>query len=1061
MRLTRLEIHQLPGMPAVTVDGFAPGVNFIVGANAIGKSSLVRALHSVLVQPDSRLAAAIAVAAEFEADGHHWRADRTGPLVDWHCDGQRTDPPPLPAAEALHCYWLSAQSLLAPRDADQVELSRRLRQALAGGIDLATVRQAAGFERKGFPRGLYDDLEASRAARRTQESAYRQLEAARHRLPERRAALTQAREAQSSVQRLEAALAVAKYHQTRAEIDRALAEFPAAVQTMKGDEAERADELAGAIAAAEKDLAHAEIARQQQARRLEETGLAGGTPPRALLETLRLEVQQLREAEQALETASTALARATATEAEALEDLGGPAPTDLRVTPGLIDELEEAIRERDHALGQLTARQADTTTRPTRPPMPLLASPMLGGGVAILGGLITPSLTAIVGGIIALLGGGLIALWPRWADRGDHTAGVEAAQTKVDATQAVVDQLLTQQGIQPDSHGASGVLRLLSVTRRVDQARDARVAADAEKQATEQRVDARRDALITRLAAWTHVSEQDTHSLQAAVEDLATRTDEATEILRAQRTAAERGQAAQDTLEQTRRRQAQFYKTLDLDPGDRAGIDHRLTQHATYMAQLEQANELKAREAERADALQSDRERLAQAYANETEALQSALDDARDQASAVDTLQDEVAGIEAQLSQTGSDDALAAAIAEEQTLTESLRKAREAHQTQCLGEWLLSEVETAYRERHEPALIEEARQRFEQFTQHEWSLMVDEDHELLARDLRDGTRRPLDQLSAGTRMQLLLAARIAWAKDQERQTVKLPIALDETLNATDPVRFRAAVQSLEQLARDEGRQILYLTARPEDQQLWESATGQTVHRIDLQALLQPVPFQPAEATPAPLPTLPAPGDDPPTVYARRLGVPAIDPRHEAGELHLFHLLRDHLETLHALIATWGIERLGPAERWLKSPAGLEVARTTDWPTTLSSRILMARTWLTLAHQGLGRPVGPEAITASDTQSAPMAAKIARTAQACNGEGDKLIDALRQGDVPNLQRTRIDALAQWLTEHGYIDPRAPMDAQSMAAELAGQYGHRYGPEAPRQLAAWLAEGAGRA
>ena len=51
MRLASIDIRSLPGIDPIHLDDFQPGVNFIVGPNAVGKSSLIRALHLLLAPP--------------------------------------------------------------------------------------------------------------------------------------------------------------------------------------------------------------------------------------------------------------------------------------------------------------------------------------------------------------------------------------------------------------------------------------------------------------------------------------------------------------------------------------------------------------------------------------------------------------------------------------------------------------------------------------------------------------------------------------------------------------------------------------------------------------------------------------------------------------------------------------------------------------------------------------------------------------------------------------------------------------------------------------------------
>jgi len=807
-------------------------------------------------------------------------------------------------------------------------------------------------------------------------------------------------------------------------------------------------------------LAQAEHTLRQTEQALQATGLLDQQPTRPQLESLRLALQHLRDREQAAERAATAHRQAEAVAEEAHAELGAQAPGTVRVTPGLIDTLEEAIREREIAAQALAAHQTRSNTLYAVKPWLLGVLPVIGGGVAMLGGFVEPNPIALMGGGLALLGGLLAMVWTRWRSPTADNAGGAALKAAADQATDRVKRLLSEHGIKPDALENSGIPRLLRIGERLDQAKADQANAQAEEAQAREAAKQLREQFVEQLNTWVSVDRDDLEALQTALEDLVNRSDEAAAILRTRATETERASAARETLEDQKARQTALYEALAITPGDRAALEHNLAQHRQVQSLKAQQAELEAREQERAQQLHTHPKLLEQARANETEALTSALAETRQQAETIEPLHEEIARIEARLSQTGSDEALAEAITREQRLTEALADARQAHQYQCLGDWLLGDVESAYREQHEPALIEEARERFERFTRHEWSLSVNEAHELTARDLRSGALRLLNELSSGTRMQLLLAARVAWARDQERQTTPLPLALDETLNASDPARFRAAAESLSQLAAEEDRQILYLTARPEDPLLWESTTKTPVHTIDLQQHIQGTPFA-GPTTPLPArPAVAEPGDEPPQAYAKRLSVPTINPLQDAGEIHLFHLLQDHLDVLYDLLANWGIDRMGPAERWLQSPAAQHLRDQATWPEILSARIRMARTWITLARQGLGRPVGPEAIVESKTQSVAMAERIVRVAQTCEGQADQLIAKLRKGDVPNLQKTRVDALADWLAEHDYLDTRKPADANTLAAELAGQYGHRYGPAEARQVATWLAIGAGR-
>src|SRR5699024_7698669 len=96
MKLTRLDIQQLPGIqPGFVLDDLDPGINLVTGPNAIGKSSLIRALRYLVAEPAGDDPAALALAAEFDHDGA-WSVTRTGRALEWRRNGRAAEAPPLP-----------------------------------------------------------------------------------------------------------------------------------------------------------------------------------------------------------------------------------------------------------------------------------------------------------------------------------------------------------------------------------------------------------------------------------------------------------------------------------------------------------------------------------------------------------------------------------------------------------------------------------------------------------------------------------------------------------------------------------------------------------------------------------------------------------------------------------------------------------------------------------------------------------------------------------------------------------------------------------------------------
>ena len=96
MRLRRLTIHALPGIePEFTFEPPSDHLNFVTGPNAIGKSSLPRALKYLLGGVDrKRDPPNLHLEAEFLGGNAHWTVCRTGGQIDWMRDGESATPPP-------------------------------------------------------------------------------------------------------------------------------------------------------------------------------------------------------------------------------------------------------------------------------------------------------------------------------------------------------------------------------------------------------------------------------------------------------------------------------------------------------------------------------------------------------------------------------------------------------------------------------------------------------------------------------------------------------------------------------------------------------------------------------------------------------------------------------------------------------------------------------------------------------------------------------------------------------------------------------------------------------
>src|SRR5690606_27838985 len=160
--------------------------------------------------------------------------------------------------------------------------------------------------------------------------------------------------------------------------------------------------------------------------------------------------------------------------------------------------------------------------------------------------------------------------------------------------------------------------------------------------------------------------------------------------------------------------------------------------------------------------------------------------------------------------------------------------------------FLLDAIEAEHRSEAQPPALARAAALFERFTHREFFLRFESEtgtrRRLAAAD-STGRLLGLDQLSTGTRAQLLIASRLAFALEAEdaagaapgggagdaldsaTNRLGLPFFLDEALTTSDPQRFAAVASAILDVAALEGRQFIYLSARSDDAELWQRAAA--------------------------------------------------------------------------------------------------------------------------------------------------------------------------------------------------------------------------------------------
>ena len=156
-------------------------------------------------------------------------------------------------------------------------------------------------------------------------------------------------------------------------------------------------------------------------------------------------------------------------------------------------------------------------------------------------------------------------------------------------------------------------------------------------------------------------------------------------------------------------------------------------------------------------------------------------------------------------------------LAEELTSLETQRqKLRDAYKQWLSGQLalkVLSGVRSDYEKEKQPAVIKNAGHYFGAITGGRYSGIRAslEGREMSVFDHRQSSKS-LDQLSRGTKEQLLVSLRLGFIVEYEKQSEPLPVVTDEILVNFDPTRARQTAQILQEFAKN--RQLLIFTCHP-------------------------------------------------------------------------------------------------------------------------------------------------------------------------------------------------------------------------------------------------------
>ena len=482
----------------------------------------------------------------------------------------------------------------------------------------------------------------------------------------------------------------------------------------------------------------------------------------------------------------------------------------------------------------------------------------------------------------------------------------------------------------------------------------------------------------------------------------------------------------------------EVFEALALEVGDRVGLKRLCDEHDAYAEARagRDREEQRARDAE--DRLRSHSLFDERALALDAEEIEEQRARAQEEGERVGEIRDQITTIRTMVGQARKKHDVAHTLAELRAAEDALAERREVDHRAVVGneveQWLTGETRDSTR----PPVFRRAAKLFEAITRYRYELRVDdESYAFQAYDANQERVFELDELSSGTRSQLLLAVRVAFVEMAE-EGVKLPLILDETLAISDDDRAVAIVDAVLQLCAD-GRQVFYFTAQQDEVRKWKRAldgkglTGKFVNlaegreMADLEVLGGIAEAEEEKE-------IPPPGDQDYEEYGRQLKLPGLDLYRPLGEVHVWYLL-DDTELLWRMLKL-GIERKGQFEAAMGAGEGYQAWIDDEEERRIREVIRALGRTRELWLQGRGKRVDRGALTETRAVGDKYLDEVAAIAEAVGGDADRFMEALEARSIRGFGNARKESCRERLTAGGYLVEENPLALESLRAEVIG-------------------------
>lgn len=528
----------------------------------------------------------------------------------------------------------------------------------------------------------------------------------------------------------------------------------------------------------------------------------------------------------------------------------------------------------------------------------------------------------------------------------------------------------------------------------------------------------------------------DSTSAHAAIEDLDHRINAANRASDSLRHARERVENdVTPRIHQIQEQLAAVYTDFGLEPNDLPGLKRLCDQVEPYTAARNAVNTAEV-------VVTNARARLRPGSGDENldqDAIERAIATEVALANQRDSLQADISRIETEIDSARHQTRIESTLARERAALEVLAEGRQQDYASAADRLVFGLIQNRHREVNRPAVFRIADDLFMSFTNGAYQLGLDEENsEFTAIDADTGQSLALDKLSSGTRVQLLLAIRLAFVEVSE-QGLQLPLIMDETLGNTDDIRAKSIIDATIEIAR-RGRQVMYFTAQHDEIGKWSAALESLDNPLewnvfDLANIRGRASAKPVEAyswdystfTSVSVPE----GMD---WYSLRehLGVPPIDIQTTSvTEVDLWYLVPE--ESTLVELRQRGVQRWGQCLN-LHHGNHLRGIWSEQTHNKAFARAQVIEQFCNAWREGRPVPLTADDLRESTIISERFWDELVQCAEQNSWDGRAFISAIGEGAIKGFRRAAFDQLNEWLSDNGFISQSQPLDDAVIRARV---------------------------